>query len=104
MQRVDAGSILNLYRQLLALRSASPALQRGDFQELDAPDKLLAYRRQSDQDTRIVLINFSDDPVEVAPDSELGRTLKAMSIELASDGASGGFPGRLEADQALLLR
>ena len=41
----DAASILHLYRRLLAARKASPALQLGDFVQLDAPDDVIAWRR-----------------------------------------------------------
>src|SRR5262249_48245853 len=43
--RADETSILHLYRRLLAVRRASPALQLGDLERLDAPDGTLAWRR-----------------------------------------------------------
>jgi alpha-glucosidase len=48
-QRDDPGSVLGLYRALLALRRDEPVLRRGAVEVLAArPDGLLAYRRRSD--------------------------------------------------------
>ncbi|WP_288459518.1 alpha-amylase family glycosyl hydrolase [uncultured Sphingomonas sp.] len=52
----DAGSILTLYRRLLALRRAHPALSVGDFRLLDASDGVLAFeRRHGDAVLRVAL-------------------------------------------------
>ncbi|WP_341209809.1 alpha-amylase family glycosyl hydrolase [uncultured Sphingomonas sp.] len=61
-QERDAGSMLTLYRRLLALRRAHPALAVGDFRLLDAPDGVLVYeRRHGDERLRIAL-NLTDSP------------------------------------------
>jgi alpha-glucosidase len=98
-QRADGGSILHLYRRLLAARGASPALALGAFEWLPARDGVLAYRRRSGRDARTVLVNFSDEPRELAlPDP--------LRIEIASDGAGEGgrFSGALAPSQALILK
>ena len=56
----DDGSILHLYRRLLAARRASPALQGGSFAWLPSPDGTLAWTRTAEDDTRAVLVNFTD--------------------------------------------
>ena len=61
----DAGSILSLYRAVLAARRASPALSVGSLELLDAPDGVLAYERAHGDDRRVVLVNFTDSPVAV---------------------------------------
>jgi alpha-glucosidase len=96
--RRDPGSILHLYRRLLAARRASPALAFGELELLPAPDGVLAYRRFRDGDTRTVLVNFRDEPREAELAGEL-------CVEVASDGAGEGgrFGGRLAASQALVL-
>ena len=46
MQLRDHGSLLNLYRQLLSLRKSSPALQVGDFTQIEPiHEHCYAYRR-----------------------------------------------------------
>lgn len=57
----DPGSILNLYRRLLALRKASAALRRGSFLAHPSSDEnVLVYRREADHDTKTILLNLSD--------------------------------------------
>ncbi len=98
--RADEGSILHLYRRLLALRRRSPALQRGDLVTLDAPEGVLAYRRQpvdGEGDPVLVAVNFTREPVqlEVGPERVL----------VASDGVGEGEPyrGTLAPEQAVIL-
>jgi alpha-glucosidase len=97
-QCADAGSILQLYRRLLAVRRVSPALALGDFELLPASDGVLAYRRRCGPDLRTVLVNFSDEPRELFLPGPL-------RVELASDGGGEGSPyrGALAPAQALIL-
>ncbi|MCA1692711.1 MAG: DUF3459 domain-containing protein, partial [Actinobacteria bacterium] len=98
-ERSDAGSVLHLYRRLLAARNASPALLRGGCDLLPAPPSVLAYERAAEKDRRVVAVNFGGQEVDVPVE---GR----WTVEVASDGAGEGepFDGRLKGDQALLLR
>jgi len=60
-------SILNLYRRLLAFRSATPALQRGSYQPLDSvPETCYAFLRQADGRRLLITLNFSDQEQRVA--------------------------------------
>jgi alpha-glucosidase len=95
--RADPGSILHLYRRLLAARRASPALHRGACRFLDAPDRVLAYERSEGGDRRVVLVNSTGDEVPV---------VAAGMVEVASDERGEGetFRGILGADQAVVLR
>ncbi len=97
-QRDDPSAIIHLYRRILAERRASPALQLGDFQLLDTPDGALGYERRLDDDHRIVLVNFTNEPVHVAA--------ARMHVAVASNGSGEGEPyaGTLDPDQALILR
>jgi alpha-glucosidase len=78
-QRADPDSILNLVRDLIALRRGRPDLASGAYAQLDAPDGAWAYRRG---DGVTVALNLSDAPVTVAAVS--GR------IEVATDRARDG--------------
>ncbi|CAM3315868.1 alpha-amylase family glycosyl hydrolase [Kibdelosporangium persicum] len=94
----DPGSVLRLYRRLIAERRRSPALRAGDWTELPSPPEVLAYARRADADTRITVINFADHPrrFDVRGD---------WQIRVSSDGDGQGeaFTGRLLGEQALLL-
>jgi len=70
----DKDSILHFYRQLLKVRKNSEALQIGSWRSLIYyPDEHLAYLRESENETVLVLLNFSyekdltfDQPLEKA--------------------------------------
>jgi alpha-glucosidase len=97
-QRQDPASLLNLYRQLIALRRTTPALSRGTYRRLNAPPEVLAYERQHGDSRVVVALNFGDAPVRVElPEAQVadglcsrpGRSLSARAgvIELeASEG------------------
>jgi alpha-glucosidase len=61
-QRHDAGSILNLYRALIALRAAHPALSRGEQRSLPAPRDVYAFERTFGTERFVAALNFSDHP------------------------------------------
>jgi alpha-glucosidase len=104
--RADSSTILHLYRRLLELRRDTPALRRGDLTLLDAPAGVLAYRRSAGGESRIVLVNFTSEPVSILDASELGEAAAGRSIDFVSDVENPGerFDGILAADQAVILR
>jgi alpha-glucosidase len=62
----DPNSILNWYKQLLALRRSSPALLDGGYVALNQSDpNVLSYLRKSKNDAVIVAINMSAAPQTV---------------------------------------
>ena len=97
--RGDEGSILHLYRRLLEARKRSEALRLGDWDELPAPDGVLAYERRTDSDRRFVIVNFASARAEVPVSGE-------CRVEVATDGAAEGAPyaGSVEGDAAVVLR
>jgi alpha-glucosidase len=103
-QRNDPGSILWLYRRLLAARRSSAALRTGSFAWLDAgrdpaADGVLAWERSTEGDRRIVAVSFVDEAVDLTVDGD-------WTIEVASDGTDDGrpYPGCIGPSQALVLR
>ena len=97
-QTTDPKSVLSLYRRVLAARKASPALQLGDFQLLDAPANVLAYRRGAGADSCEVLVNFGEAAATVPWPGD-------RRVLVSSDGEGEGQPfgGTLAANQAVLL-
>ena len=61
-QRADAGSVLTLVRDLLALRRRTPDLRTGAYRVLTAPDGVWAWRRG---DVVTVVLNLSDEAAAV---------------------------------------
>jgi alpha-glucosidase len=65
-QRGDPGSLLTLYRDLLALRRAHPCLHAGSFRRLPAPDDVFAFERRAGSERAVVALSFAGEPREVA--------------------------------------
>ena len=61
-QANDPASILNLYRQLIALRRDEPALLIGDYKTLAATDQVLAYERRFGARRLGIALNLTGDP------------------------------------------
>jgi alpha-glucosidase len=83
--RSDAGSILHLYRRLLAARRASPALRLGRWLALPSPEGALAYERCLGADRRAVVVNYTDAAIDAPVDG-------SWRLQVASDGAGEGSP------------
>ena len=99
-QRHDPGSILHLYRRLLAARKASPALSHGISGLFpNTPEGVLAWVRTKGDDRRAVAVNFTQSVRQLS----LGE---GWVVEVSSDGEGEGQPwsGRLGPDQAVALR
>jgi alpha-glucosidase len=92
-QAADAGSMLHLYRELLALRRATPALALGDFKLVEADRDVLAYeRRHGDQVVRGAL-NLSHEERRAPFGGEvLTSTLTQRPLD-----------GMLRADEGVIL-
>lgn len=67
-QLADQTSILNLYRQLLALRKVHPVLHRGDYQTIQVgPEECFVYQRTLADQPRIVIgLNFSERESQIS--------------------------------------
>jgi alpha-glucosidase len=66
-EREDPGSFLSLYRALLALRGAEPALSVGSYRERWADQQLLMYDRTAGSGRLLVALNFSGQPYALPP-------------------------------------
>jgi alpha-glucosidase len=89
-QRTDPASMLSLYRALLALRRAEPALAIGAYTPLDVTPPLLGYLR-THGDRRVgVLLNTSSRALPGAvPRSVRGQTIVLSTHPSRSGGALG---------------
>ena len=100
--------MLHLYRRLLGLRHATPALTHGALTLLEAPEGVLAYRRGDGPGACAVWINMTGDPVEVAGPGAGGVAVPGAegTVLLASDDpdADGPFTGRLGPDAAVVIQ
>jgi alpha-glucosidase len=95
----DPDSIVHLYRRVLAARHSSPALACGDMTMLASPDGVIAYERRAGNDSRVVVVNFTDQPQRVV-------IVGDRIVEVASDGTDEGarYSGGVPASGATILR
>ena len=96
----DAGSVLNLYRALIALRRAHRALSVGAFRLRAVDDDVLVYERSSGDERLVVALNLSshDRPL---PDA-LADASVLISTHGDRSGVRDGTP--LRADEGLVLK
>jgi alpha-glucosidase len=59
--------MLSLYRRLIALRRAQPALNRGNYEALETVGEVLAYARNGEGQRLVVLLNFGATPAPISP-------------------------------------
>jgi oligo-1,6-glucosidase/alpha-glucosidase len=93
-QTGDPRSMLALYRALLALRRAHPALSVGDMTLMGAPDGVIAYAREQDGERLLVLLNLTATTV----------AMDWHGVLLASTLPDDPTPGMLRPDEGLVLR
>jgi alpha-glucosidase len=102
-QSADPKSILNLYRRLYRLRRESPALYGGSYRALDAGEDCYAYLRESGDQRRLVVLNFSGQALRVSiPGQAKGRVL--LSTHLDREGENSDLTSlELRANEGLIL-
>lgn len=89
-QRADPNSLFHFYRRLLALRKEYPALRQGMFQPLTfKPQRLLAYLRQTSDQTILVALNFGKRPVRFATGGSVRQS--EWELLLSNKRESGGL-------------
>lgn len=97
----DPYSLLNLYRQLLALRRSHPALTEGNLELLPAEGDLLAYRRSHGTTTITVLLNMGSQAIQCTMPEKAQHLL--LSTDLDHEDAPLTETLTLNANEGILL-
>jgi alpha-glucosidase len=96
----DSNSVLNVYRQVLAMRHKEPALVNGTYTALNEDDpNVLSYLRKHQDEAILVLLNMSNAPRKVKLNLESqGFTSPKLSVLLSTfqQPASAGTAEALE--------
>jgi alpha-glucosidase len=100
-QTDDPGSMLSLYRRLIALRRAEPALAIGAYHLVAATGQVLAYERRHWGERLAVALNMTDGPAELAP-GWAGEIL--LSTGVGRDGERLERALRLAPDEGVVVR
>jgi alpha-glucosidase len=90
--RREGASIHNLYRRLVAMRRAQPALTLGSYHPIAAEGDLLLYTREYRADRVLVALNLGGDPTAVDfPQSFHGRVLISCFADREDEVINGGI-------------
>jgi alpha-glucosidase len=84
-QRDNPISMLTLYRRLIHLRRAEPALAVGSYEGLPAAEPLIAYRRRQGKRVYLVVLNLGSQPQSYRPGQTVGGHV-ATSTHLDREG------------------
>jgi alpha-glucosidase len=98
--RDDPGSLLSLYRSLIALRRRHPALSAGAFQLLGVSDHMMIYARATGSERIVVALNFNADEQPLADEFAGAEVL----VSTAPDRGGLLADARLRGDEGLVLR
>lgn len=99
----DEASLLSLYKRLLALRRAEPALQTGAYRELYADEPIFAFERIGENARLAALLNFSGNEAQ----AEVPKDCEGGEIILSTERNRRGPASRtltLAPNEALLIR
>jgi alpha-glucosidase len=98
-QANDPGSVLSLYRRLLALRRRHPALNRGAYRTAAVTDQVLAYERKAGEERLLIVLNLASAPTrfDLPPGEVLLTCARRRAHQVGGEIA-------LEPDEGLILR
>ncbi|HEX5725405.1 MAG TPA: DUF3459 domain-containing protein, partial [Longimicrobiaceae bacterium] len=103
-QRGDPASLLSLYRALLALRRAEPALALGGYAPVEASGAVLAWLREHGGTRFLVALNLGDAPAGLALPREIGTGEVALSTHGGRRGEAVSGTLALRGDEGVLVR
>jgi alpha-glucosidase len=101
--RGDSTSIYHLYRRLLALRRATPALSLGSYQPIVASGDLLMFGRAHAGQRILVALNLGGEPASVSSQKEpwRGRLLLSSCLDRQGEAIDGEIA--LRADEGVVI-
>jgi alpha-glucosidase len=102
-QSADPGSLYNLYRRLLALRRATPALRSGAYRPVTTEGNVLAYLRVSGGGRLLVALNLGGNVEKIPIESMVSGRTVLLSSDGGCDGAPVGPTLELQPHQGLIV-
>ena len=88
VESADPGSLLSLYRRLIAIRRGSAALTHGDYRPLadTGPKDVLAYERTAGGERLLVALNFGGDSANLTLPADISGAKLLISSSGGPDG------------------
>ena len=102
-EAADPLSTLTLYRRLLALRRAEPALAIGAWRSLGVQGGAFIYLREAEHRRLMIALNMTDEPHALLLQQPLGAGRILISTHLDRDGEEVGDELDLRADEGVIL-
>jgi alpha-glucosidase len=84
-QTDDPASLLSFYRKVIHARRTSAALRRGTIKILPTPRGILAYLREHENQRCLVVLNFTDKPVDFMPQAVGGQDVWEVLVSNRRD-------------------
>jgi alpha-glucosidase len=103
VQTEDPGGMLALYRRLLALRRASPALIAGGLQTVLRDGDVFVYRRDTADQHLLVALNFGAEPRTVELGGVIAGGKLALSTHLDRQDQEVGGQLELRGDEGVVI-
>ncbi|MGA7731777.1 MAG: alpha-amylase family glycosyl hydrolase [Chloroflexia bacterium] len=104
-ERDDPASMLTLFRQLLNLRRASPALSVGGYVDFPSDElDVFSFMREHENERMLVVLNFSHEPHVFGIGPEAGVAQIALSTVPDREGQVDLANVELAADEGVILR
>jgi len=102
-ERNEPTSILNLYRELIALRRREPALSIGSYQHVAREDDLFAFQRSESGRRYLIVLNFGPHATTFESDQHLFRGHVAISTHLDRNEEQIEGPIPIRGDEAVIV-
>ncbi len=94
--------MLSLYRRLIAVRRASPALCLGDVSVLAAENGMLVYERRSGAERLLVALNLTPEPRSISLAG--GAWTQVISTQRQGEAQAASSELALAANEGMVLR
>ena len=95
--------MLQLHRELIALRRRRPALTLGSFSLLECKGDLLVYERRKDDDRLAVVLNLGQQPQSVDLPAWLADANVLLSTDPGRAPGPSASPLHVEANEGIVL-
>lgn len=103
-QRRDPASFLNLYRRLIVIRRASPALLDGAYHTVMVRSNLFVFARIETSDRMLIVLNLGGDAVVADPGANVWKGTIAASTAADRDGEDIAGSIMLRAHEGLVIK
>jgi alpha-glucosidase len=101
--RSDPGSILTLYRELIAIRKRHLALSVGRYKPVGTEGHLFAYEREHEGERVLVALNLGPEPAALALPGDAGRGQVLLSTHLDRKDEAVGAELQLRGDEGVIV-